>query len=273
MNRIYKKRRLCFISAFTAAALVLSPLQYVQAAEPENTVFINEVESDDANGGNDWIEIINAGTTDVDISGWFVSDDKGLERLTDSSTWRIAENTVLKPGEVLVLEDAIAFDFGLGKNDEANLYNQDGERLDTYSWEKHADGTYARVPDGTGEFSDQAPTKGELNSTAEGGETVEGNQSEEGGNAEQSEGILVINEINSSPDDWVEVMNIGEGEMDISGYEIRDNSDDHRWKFPEGSIIKAGELLLVKDNSVGQIYNEGGFWIWSWQRRSGFIIQ
>lgn len=29
-------------------------------------------------------------------------------------------------------------------------------------------------------------------------------------------------------------MNLGTGTMDLSGYEIRDNSDDHRWQFVEG---------------------------------------
>ena len=95
-----------------AMSTVLSLDAY--AAEPENTVFINEIESDDADGANDWIEIFNAGDSDVDISGWFVTDDKGLERLSSGEARRIPTDTVLKAGEVLVLEDGINFDFGLG---------------------------------------------------------------------------------------------------------------------------------------------------------------
>lgn len=168
--------RLWAVIASTSLAVV--PLQYAQAADAENTVFINEIESSDANDGNDWIEIINAGTEDVDISGWFVSDDKKLERLDDNSIWRIVEGTVLKAGEVLVLEDSIDFDFGLGKADEANLYDGESNLLDTYSWSGHANGTYARVPDGTGEFVDQEPTKGILN-VAENEEETEGETEED----------------------------------------------------------------------------------------------
>lgn len=67
---------------------------------------------------------------------------------------------------------------------------------------------------------------------------------------------LVINEINSAPDDWVEFMNVGTADLDVSGYEIRDNSNDHRFKIAEGTVVKPGELLLVKADTMGQIYDE-----------------
>ena len=67
---------------------------------------------------------------------------------------------------------------------------------------------------------------------------------------------ILINEVNSSPDDWVELMNIGDTALDLTGWEIRDNSDDHRWQFAAGTIIEAGSLLLVKANSVGLIFDD-----------------
>ncbi|MBU9746876.1 lamin tail domain-containing protein [Lachnospiraceae bacterium ASD3451] len=246
-----RSKRSTWIRALGIMELIIfvsSPIQYAQtanAAETENTVFINEIESDDANGGNDWVEIMNAGETDVNISGWFVSDDKELERLEDGSAWRIAEGTVLEAGAVLVLEDGLNFDFGLGKNDKVVLYDADSQVLDFYEWTGHAAGTYSRVPDGTGEFTDQVATKGQLNIT--GGE---------GGEPEPESGKAVINEINSAPDDWVEFINAGTGAIDISGYEIRDNSDDHRWKFPDGTSLDPGELLLVSADTVGRIYQD-----------------
>ena len=69
-------------------------------------------------------------------------------------------------------------------------------------------------------------------------------------------GGLVINEINSSPDDWVELMNTGTEAIDISGYEIRDNSDDHRYQLPEGTKAEAGGLILVDAKSTGKIYDK-----------------
>ncbi len=69
-------------------------------------------------------------------------------------------------------------------------------------------------------------------------------------------GNIVINEINSSPDDWVEFVNGSDAEADISGYEIRDNSDDHRWKFAEGTKIGAGEILVVDAKTDGMVYDD-----------------
>ncbi|GLI06705.1 hypothetical protein YDYSG_27350 [Paenibacillus tyrfis] len=105
----------------------------------------------------------------------------------------------------------------------------------------HAVGTYSRVPDGTGEFIDQEPTKGKLNIVEK---------------EELPQHRVIINEINSSPDDWVEFINLGTGEIDLSGYEIRDNSDDHRWKFAEGTKLPAGELFVVDANTDGQVYDD-----------------
>lgn len=67
---------------------------------------------------------------------------------------------------------------------------------------------------------------------------------------------LVLNEVNSSPDDWVELMNIGTGTMDLSGYEIRDNSDDHRWQFKDGTTIGAGDRMVVDAATVGKVYDD-----------------
>lgn len=226
---------------FMIVGLVISQMNYIVYAATDNTILINEVESSDENGGNDWIEIINTGINDIDISNWFVSDDKGLERISDGTTWLIAEGTILKAGSVLVLEQEIDFDFGLGKADQVTLYNTESQTMDSYSWLSHAVGTYSRVPGGT-EFVDQAPTKGLINVL----DVVD----------PIKKGVLVINEINSSPDDWVEFINTGDVELDISDYEIRDNSDDHRWKFAQETIIQPGELLLVSADTVGLIYND-----------------
>ena len=79
MNK--RKKRMGILNMFIIASIVLSPMQYVQASEVENAVFINEIESNDTVTDIDWIEIINTGTSDIDVSGWFVTDDKGLERV------------------------------------------------------------------------------------------------------------------------------------------------------------------------------------------------
>ncbi|MGI6216117.1 MAG: lamin tail domain-containing protein [Coriobacteriales bacterium] len=209
-------------------------------AEPmdsTSTVAINEVESSDANGGNDWVEIYNYGTTDVDISGWFVVDDGGTARLTAGETTALPSGTTLAPGEVMVLEENVNFTFGLGKQDEVTLYDANQNMIDSYSWTAHATGTYARVPDGSGAFVDQDPSKGVINI-----ETVEN--------------TVAINEVDSQPDDWFELMNTGTQAVDVSGYEVRDNSDDHRIKIADGTTIGAGGYLLIDGNTTVMVYDD-----------------
>lgn len=228
------------LGAVVAICLASSALQAAKAEAVATTVYINEVESSDANGGNDWVEIVNSGSEAVDVSGWYITDDKGTERVDEGSAYPIPQGTVLEAGAVLVLEETVNFDFGLGKEDAVTLYDAEGNALDTYSWSGHAEGTYSRTE--SGEFVDMAPTKGGEN-TAEVPE-------------QSAEATVVINEVNSSPDDYVELMNLGQETLDLTGFELRDNSDDHRWQFPAGTTLAAGELLLVKADSLGLVFDD-----------------
>ena len=77
--------------------------------------------------------------------------------------------------------------------------------------------------------------------------------------AGESNSAVLINEVNSSPDDWVELINTGSSDVDLSGYEIRDNSDDHRWKFPTGTVIKAGGRYVADAHDNGLIYSGSSY--------------
>lgn len=236
-KRTWFHRLLAVVLVFSMAFF---PVQNTQATEPaEGTVLLNEVESNDADGGNDWVEIINTGDEDVDISGWYITDNKGAKRLEKNKTYPLAEGTVLKPGQLLVLEEGIHFDFGLGKEDSVTLYNAAGEEVDFYSWSGHASGSYSRNE--KGEFVDQEPTKGTPNKVEPEVET---------------ENTVLINEVNSSPDDWVELINMGDKPVSLDGWELRDNSDDHRWVFPDGTTLDSQELLLVKADTKGLVYDD-----------------
>lgn len=233
------------MSALLAASLL--PVQ-VMAAEPQQTaqsgIVINEVESDAPDKGNDWVELTNIGAVPVDISGWCFTDDKGLERKTEGKTTPLAENTVLNPGEFLVLEETVNFGFGLGKADTAALYNSNGELVDSYAYTSVAVGTWSRQPDGS--FADAPETQSKANAAPSENEPV----------TPSGKPALVLNEINSSPDDWVELMNTDAETIDLSGMELRDNSDDHRWRFPAGSALAAGKLLVVDAKSSGLVYDD-----------------
>ena len=93
------------------------------------SVVINEVES---NGDDtDWVEILNTGTSTVDISGWYLMDNDPVGHAADVTP--VAEGTVLQPGEYYVFDGARDFTFGLGDNDQATIYNRDGVLVAEYS--------------------------------------------------------------------------------------------------------------------------------------------
>lgn len=128
-------------------------------------IVISEIES---NGDvTDWVEIYNKGTLPVDISGWYITDDD-TSRLEKNKTTPLPEGTVLNAGEFFVFDQNVNFDFGLGSPDEVNLFDKTGSLVEKYSWSKHAEGTYARVPDGTGNLVEvTVSTKGIANSSQE----------------------------------------------------------------------------------------------------------
>lgn len=99
----------------------------------------------------DWIELYNAGTQTVDLSGMYLTDD-----LTDPTCWQFLEGTTIGPGEyLLVLADRDGggpyASFGLNANGEAiGLFDNNGVTLiDSVEFAKQIqDVSYGRIPDG-----------------------------------------------------------------------------------------------------------------------------
>ncbi len=68
---------------------------------------------------------------------------------------------------------------------------------------------------------------------------------------------IVINEINydSSPDfdteDWIEFYNNSGNDVDISGWIFKDKDDDHKFTFPEGTVLRENNyLVLCRDTTA-----------------------
>ena len=193
---------------------------------------INEVES---NGGTpgDWVEIINNGTSAVDLSGWRFLDNDDTH-----VPYVVPAGTIIAPGGYLVLEEA-AFGFGLGAPDSVRLFDASGALYQSYSWTAHATTTYGRCPNGTGAFITTASsTKGAANAC--GSATVT---------------TVKINEVESNggtPGDWVELINTGTTAIDISGWKLLDNDDTHvAYVLPAGSTIAAGGFFVLDEAAFG----------------------
>ena len=71
---------------------------------------------------------------------------------------------------------------------------------------------------------------------------------------ELTPGSLVINEINynSSDDhesgDWIEIHNPGEMDLDISGYTLKDDNNDHAYNFPDETILMSDGYLIISND-------------------------
>lgn len=252
-----KKRTMRILSLLLTASMTITPIQSVHAAEVTGTIKINEVESNETAIDIDWVELINTGNETVDLSNWFITDNKDLERLVENEEWRITEGTILAPGEILVVENSDILDnLSLGKEDTVILYDNNNQLQDTFSYNVHAVGTYSRVPDGTGSFVIMKETKGLTNNWYK--------------------PQVVINEVESDCEDvatdWVEVYNAGSTEVNISGWYLYDNDPvGHAADITpvaDGTILAPGEFYtfeINKDFTFGlgkndkvTIYNKDG---------------
>uniref|UniRef100_UPI001F14C1CD lamin tail domain-containing protein n=1 Tax=Leucobacter chromiireducens TaxID=283877 RepID=UPI001F14C1CD len=234
--------------AIGATCLTLSPVGAALAAPGQDPaplagVQLSEIES---NGGTpgDWIEFRNIGDTAVDLGGASVRDSD------DTHVYVIPAGTTVEPGAFLVLDEldtntgAGAFDFGLGKADSVRLFDASGALVDQVSWTAHAAQTLGLTP--AGEWAETLePTKGAENRFAEPTEP-------------EPAATLRLSEVDSQPADWVELVNTGTEAFDLAGYELRDNSDDHSWKFPAGATLAGGAYLVVDENSLGTVGAQPG---------------
>lgn len=193
---------------------------------------INEVESNQ--DVTDWVELYNTGDEAVDISGFLFRDNDAARE-----PYVLPAGSVVEPGGFFVIDQPLGgqpgFDFGLGANDEVNLFEPDGATLvASYAWGTHAAVTYGRCPDGTGEFVDTTVgTKGAPNDCSL---------------------PVRINEIESQggePGDWVELYNVGVNEADLSGLVLTDSNPSNRYEIPAGTTLGAGEFLVLDELIAG----------------------
>jgi len=226
--------------ADTATATPGATNDCAEAPLTDFPIVINEVES---NGDDtDWVEVMNVGAEAFDISGYVFKDDK------DDHSYALPEGSVVAAAGVFVIDQlttaSAGFDFGLGNPDTVRLFDPSGTTLllsETFS--SHAAVTWARCPNGTGNFVDStSSTKGELNDCST---------------------PVRINEIESSGDaaDWVELINISDAPVDITGLILSDNKDEDVFTIPSTPALAAGGIVVFErtdDPATGFDYGLGG---------------
>ncbi len=248
-------------------------------------IVINEVAA--AGEPNDWFELINTGTQDVDLTGCTYTDD-----MTDPAKAVFAAGTIIKAGERLSFDasDETA-GFKLGGDEELHLFDPAGQSIDSVDWDEGNSpegGSFARLPDGTGAFAatsvatrDTQNMAGEVitpeelcgNGAIDPEEACDGTllgdatceamgfvggmlscnackldtQMCEAGAAEVS-----INEVTSAGDDQIELFNSGALAATLDDWFVADSSYpedmESRYVFPAGTTLEPGAFfVLTKD--------------------------
>jgi hypothetical protein len=159
----------------------ISPLALLFLAcvpRSDSPVRLNEVLPSNSNGcpdevgeRNDWVELYNTGDKAVDLAGYSLTDDTASPR-----KGVIPKGITIEARSALLFwadatpdqgDTHLAFKFK-SKAEAVVLYDPDERQVDLYRWtDAYSDVSFARVPDGTGEWVRCAkPTCGEDNSTA-----------------------------------------------------------------------------------------------------------
>lgn len=197
---------------------------------------------------SDWIELYNSTDTDMDISGFGISDN-----LSQPMKYRFPDGTTIATKGYLVVfcsgnegmqNGELHAPFGLRSyGEDVVIANKAGRIIDSYSFKnQETDVSMARIPDGAGEFqSNSQPSPGYPNTGAGYSAFDAANRLPLGG--------VYISEFGGSTgsvaSDWVELHNSTGSAVSLAGYGLSNNpKNPAKWVFPDISI-EPGEYLLL----------------------------
>ena len=103
--------------AILISEIMYNPIKSAKSSESSSP----EVTTDDTEkkASGEWVEFLNpSGTDEVDVSGWFFSDEKNLAK---SSMLQFPSNTTIKPKErIVVAKNVTKFEIAYGENEGAS---------------------------------------------------------------------------------------------------------------------------------------------------------
>jgi hypothetical protein len=230
------------VLALAASSVVaISVPAYAAPDVAAGNVVINEFSTNGWKSNTDFIELYNKGTANVDLTGYHLTDDKGIVGGDDI----VLDGTLVAGGFAVIFpgDAAYAKGFGLGKSDEVHLFAPDGvTEIDSYldlPTDTHAEPSYARTADGTGSFAKAAAA------TPGGPNTL---------TASADAASIKINEFDTQPADFVELYNAGIATVNLEGWSIADGESGVQStadKLVFGSVTLApGEYLSVTPDAV-----------------------
>lgn len=195
-------------------------------------LFINEI----CSGGTDWIELYNAGETEMNLTGFHVQDNKGTDE-----EYTFPDGSTIPAKGFLVIEEG-TFQFGIsGDGDAITVLDETYAKIDEVIVPAMEDGfTYARTEDGGSSWEViEGGTKGRSNTG-----TPDDNPDQPGdepGTADYT--VLRLNELNGN-DKFIELYNASDTDMDIAGvYFTKDDEDT--FTAAAGTVVPAHGFLTV----------------------------
>ncbi len=233
------------------------------SAEESIGVYVNEFMASNAStivgpDGSycDWIELYNTTGAEVDLSNYGISDSP-----TQPLKYTLPEGTKIPAYGVLMVyctgratpdgSSEIEAPFALAAYQESVVFSTPAGRiLDQYDYTRaETDISFARSPDGTGDFATTAqPTPGYTNDNA-GLQAFMATLSFGTGDVVISEALSANYSYLKQPDgeyyDWIELHNRTNTPVSLAGYALSDNAKNPaKWVFPDVTL-EAGEYLTV----------------------------
>ena len=206
----------------------------------EGDVIINEFASDPSDGENEWIELFNRTSHDIDILNWYIEEGSEAKTNITGAIPSLGFFTIEKPkgnlnnsGDSILLKDT---------NDTIIDQVTYGDWKDTDAAdnapEAHDPNSVARIYDGYDSNIDYndfrltaTPTKGSANIISEIKKSF--------GPSTQYSKSIIINEVFPNPatsgDEFIEIKNVGSIEIELSGWRIGD-ATENRFEIPSGLI-------------------------------------
>ena len=230
-------------------------------------LYINEVLPNNVSGATDrfgerepWIELVNAGTTSIDLSGFYLSDS-----YTNLTKWQFPAGTSLSPGQFMVVwadnepGESIATElhasFRLAPSSGgvalSRIQGSSPAVVDYVNYTFLGAGrSYGSYPDAQPQRRRifHYPTIGAPNNPTAVPIDVVINEWMAGNS------VTIADPADGSFDDWIELYNVGTTTVDLSGYTITDNlTNSTKFSIPNGKTIAPGGYLLVwADEQTGQ---------------------
>ncbi len=213
----------------------------------------NSINTDEAGEYDDWFEIHNAGSENVNLEGMYVSNALGSSKSFE------LPNVIILPDEYIIFwadndtdQGELHVDFKLASSGEsiALFETVDHGNVLIHGWKygiMSSDVSMGFNPEeGNSPEYLASPSPGASNESSELFSSVCINEfqttSDFGGN-----------------DDWVEIYNRGTESFDLSGCFLSDQRDNNtKWTFPQGAVLEPGEFLVVYEDVLGFSFSSEG---------------